>query len=57
MIKTLKNSFQFYKGLQEWFDPAYEPHFAQRSFVRGRGGSGVKITIDGIAKKTIWIIR
>ena len=57
MIKTLKNSFQFYKGLQEWFDPAYEPHFAQRGFVRGRGGSGVKITIDGIARKTVWIIR
>ena len=24
MIKTLKSSFQFYKGLQEWFDPALE---------------------------------
>lgn len=54
MIKTLKSSFQLYKGLQEWFDPATEPHFAQRSFVRGKG---VKITIDGIAKKTVWIIR
>ena len=61
MIKTLKNSFQFYKGLQEWFDPAFEPHFARYrtvpGFVRGRGGSGVKITIDGIARKTVWIIR
>ena len=61
MSKYIKSTFQFYKGLQEWFDPAYEPHFARYrtvpGFVRGRGESGVKITIEGIAKKTVWIVR
>lgn len=54
MIKTLKNSFQFYKGLQEWFDPATEGN----PYIRSKNQEvRVKITLDGIAKKTVWIIR
>lgn len=54
MIKTLKSSFQIYKGLQEWFDPATEGS----PYLRSKNQEvRVKITLDGVAKKTVWIIR
>ncbi|MFH1827091.1 MAG: hypothetical protein ABH812_01495 [bacterium] len=54
-MRSIKNSRQFIKGLQEWFDPAYESHSALRA--TWDKGNGVKITIDGIAKKAVWIIK
>jgi hypothetical protein len=54
MKKTLSNSFKFYKGLQEWFDPATEGSPYIRSKTQG---VRVKITLDGIARKTVWIVK
>lgn len=54
MIKTLKSSFRFYKGLQEWFDPATEgnPYKSKQE-----KHAGVTIRITGIASKTVYIVR
>ncbi len=54
MIKTIKSSIQFYKGLQEWFDPAYEGNPYKNKY--GEHAS-VTIKISGIATKTVYIVR
>lgn len=54
MRRTIRSSIQFYKGLQEWFDPAVEGNpykNKQNKNVR------VSITITGIAQKTVCIVR
>jgi hypothetical protein len=54
MIKDNLRTSNIYKTLQAWFDPAIEGS-PYKSVTRD--GVRVSITLNGIAKKTICIVR